>query len=777
MRCQNVTECFEEIKTYCNNISTGYPFIVNTEDYDVYHQLITWLRSDPSKHFVYVSDFCEETKLPCIPDAYVSAFSSKDTVLIGLSQAGMLRSRQSLEELLDMLIGEKTTGHTVVLLNHCRDYLLKHCARDVRLDRRILFVETGMVMQLPQISLIQSADGEAHPHVIDGIRQLLICLEQMTNEKAEDSKIIMVSTKYPVSLFKHAIYAVTQGAGVYELLCEQYPDIADMTEKSYGTEEQWLWLNKALKETGSFSKLVNQTFHTVDSLDFKISDVLSDGTNIEKWLYWLALKVHTTHNSYLNVAVSAAKYYQDLEQAIYFTLLDKSREDSDFEIAYKDRKSLLKKMPENLKLIAQYCNEVGKKDKDAVYFLTDLTEHEQTTLIQLLSEYEYDKDAVAEILQSASPDLAKYMKEFRFTTNNAKLANESMATELTNYFEAYKWQKLTNRITDGFVDIVKKMAEERPYNRLLARTAVIKNMQCRKAQAYFLDALGVEYLAYIAEKCREYGMLSEIHIGHADLPSITSINKDFDKCFDAEYVNIKELDELKHGVNRFNYEKVKIPTHLISELEVIDKLLRNIQRDLLQGQFTEAVIVSDHGASRLAVIYESEDESVIEMPEKGKHGGRCCLVPDNPEIPYAAYENGYSILANYDRFKGSRKADVEVHGGATLEEVLVPIIRLSIKPDKVMYSFVESVIFVKIKQDTTLTLFCNVPMEEPRLYIKNKFYEGAFTTNDQKHAKFVLSDIHRKNKYKAEIYEGDIATGVILDFEVKKQTREVDFGF
>ncbi len=38
---------------------------------------------------------------------------------------------------------------------------------------------------------------------------------------------------------------------------------------------------------------------------------------------------------------------------------------------------------------------------------------------------------------------------------------------------------------------------------------------------------------------------------------------------------------------------------------------------------------------------------------------------------------------HYDRFKGSRKANVEVHGGATLEEITVPIIEITYNPGKV----------------------------------------------------------------------------------------------
>ncbi|MBR6012948.1 MAG: hypothetical protein IK062_04090 [Selenomonadaceae bacterium] len=36
-------------------------------------------------------------------------------------------------------------------------------------------------------------------------------------------------------------------------------------------------------------------------------------------------------------------------------------------------------------------------------------------------------------------------------------------------------------------------------------------------------------------------------------------------------------------------------------------------------------------------------------------------------------------MADYDRFAGGRLASVEVHGGATLEEILIPVIEFSLK--------------------------------------------------------------------------------------------------
>jgi hypothetical protein len=62
-------------------------------------------------------------------------------------------------------------------------------------------------------------------------------------------------------------------------------------------------------------------------------------------------------------------------------------------------------------------------------------------------------------------------------------------------------------------------------------------------------------------------------------------------------------------------------------------------------------------------------------------------------------ENKYAVIADYSRFKHSVRAKVEVHGGATLEEVVVPVIEFSLASSlsKIKYnvSLENNVIFKK----------------------------------------------------------------------------------
>lgn len=70
-------------------------------------------------------------------------------------------------------------------------------------------------------------------------------------------------------------------------------------------------------------------------------------------------------------------------------------------------------------------------------------------------------------------------------------------------------------------------------------------------------------------------------------------------------------------------------------------------------------MISDHGVSRLAVI--NNQELSYKMAESGKHSGRCCPKSETDTQPECATESdNYWVLANYGRFKGSRKGDVEV---------------------------------------------------------------------------------------------------------------------
>lgn len=189
------------------------------------------------------------------------------------------------------------------------------------------------------------------------------------------------------------------------------------------------------------------------------------------------------------------------------------------------------------------------------------------------------------------------------------------------------------------------------------RDNVINSIQDKdNATLYWIDALGVEYLSYFVELARQRGLAINIEIARADLPTITSINKGFFDNWATSKMKFSELDELKHETSGgFNFENCKTPIHLAKELDLLASIISRAASDLAMHKCKKVIIASDHGASRLAVIHCQEEK--YETDTKGEHSGRCCKLFDH-DLGNAIDENGYTVLADYGRFRGSRKSNL-----------------------------------------------------------------------------------------------------------------------
>ena len=114
--------------------------------------------------------------------------------------------------------------------------------------------------------------------------------------------------------------------------------------------------------------------------------------------------------------------------------------------------------------------------------------------------------------------------------------------------------------------------------------------------------------------------------------------------------------------------------YFCDEIFIIEDVLNELSTLLKCGEADKIILTSDHGSSCGAVKYRGQ---TLKLNATGEHGGRCCKIDGRDAKPKDAVEsNGYYSLTNYDRIQGGRLEGVEVHGGATLEEVLVPVIEI-----------------------------------------------------------------------------------------------------
>lgn len=316
--------------------------------------------------------------------------------------------------------------------------------------------------------------------------------------------------------------------------------------------------------------------------------------------------------------------------------------------------------------IAEFIAHLKKTFSDVtdIKFLTDNTNAERRAIIEFLQGA---KEIPAPLLENYSA-LKNYLAAYDFGND-----------DFTKYFQRYKEIKLCNVDDKIFRRQVEKFALTRPYNKIYTRRAILDKFS-ENSKLYWLDALGVEFLSYIEYVAKLNGMNFKVNIGRSTLPTLTALNKDFyDDWIGDKFEKNSKLDELKHSPEKFFADgKCSAPTYLCEELKIISDAIEEIKIWLTNHRDRKVVLTSDHGASRLAVMFGREIK--FKMQSVGEHAGRCCPINELDAKPNCAVEeNGYWILANYNRFSGGRLASVEVHGGATLEEILVPIIEFSLK--------------------------------------------------------------------------------------------------
>ena len=388
------------------------------------------------------------------------------------------------------------------------------------------------------------------------------------------------------------------------------------------------------------------------------AEVLSDdqwekilrGESCESERKYLRGFVEDFANVYEQFAFERSANHAEFTRNIFFALLEIEPTERFFDEFYQCRKNLLKSCDE--KILSEYVAAAKALGATGIFYLTDNTPMEFRAAMELAQLSDVNRD----VLEKNFPALKKYLTLFKFDDER-----------LTEYFRLYKELKIFNTSTE-FLSLVDKYAEQRIFNEFETRQAILDRIG--DAKLYWLDGLGVEFLSFVKQISTELSLSTRIQVARAELPTLTSINKNFfEEWPGAKFRKNERLDELRHGTRNLS-----TPLYFCDELFIIEDVLKEICQSLQHGESSKIILTSDHGSSRGAVTYRGK---TWRMHSVGEHGGRCCLVDKRDERPICAAEsNGYYSLSNYDRFQGGRLDGVELHGGATLEEVLIPVIEI-----------------------------------------------------------------------------------------------------
>ena len=745
--------CYSSIDRYLNREDESAPRFVNVESVEDMAAIVDHYKVGENI-FLTVEKYSSEDENPRIADLLNDLATLQGNIfLTGFTTCWKLIGAKELSSQLTAVAQMSLEGHVVVLCFQCRDYL---SFKDSRLNRLVYSVD-GVATPKSHIVFVNPMLQVTNEDWVEGIQNLPAFIE------TTDADTLYVKTKHHPEEYPYALFRISEEANPYDAVC-CIDQSTEAMAKDMGTDEQWAYALSLLQEQGDWANAINHEIGLYSNLELFIN-ASQDYTDAKKWLYFIALKRFGAKNECLELASHKAHAYEDLVHWIVRGLVDLDCKSPDFWKLYDCRKALLNQMEVSDDEVLDYCRYIKCKKKDALYYFTDKHRLEKELILECIAYYSgsFSYNELRSVLQHIYPDLYAYLVPYKF---NAALLNR--------YFEDYKFCKLENRITPEFYSLVEEQAVKREYNLLLpARSEKIESIDMSGAFAYFIDAMGVEFLGYISEKSMQKKLLPKITVCRSELPSITSRNKEFLGVFAEHNVqckNIKQIDDIKHhGAENFTLENSPYPTHLIRELEIIDHVLDLIKLDLAKGKYTKAILVSDHGASRLVVLKNQLIDG--EFDAKGTHCGRVCAYTEQtgsmPMIVQAGENDEYAVVANYERFKPGRLMGVEVHGGATLEEVAVPVIELSYVPGDIEIIVQTPLVMSSIRKPPIIEFYSTTKIDNIVVNVGNTEYKA--NTTDGHSFSIEMSKRTRANTYTADVYVGGtmIATG--LEFRIEKE--------
>ena len=339
--------------------------------------------------------------------------------------------------------------------------------------------------------------------------------------------------------------------------------------------------------------------------------------------------------------------------------------------------------------------------EDRLQFLSGGTKDERVYIIRMVGQW-LKKDAEqaknSEQLAEAYPLLHAYLDHIP----------EEIEAVYDEYIAEYKSYKLSNTLPDSedlFYRGIK--ADTLPY-----RYSILQQYVKENTAVLWIDAMGFEYLSILLSILTKNskGKVIASELTQALLPTETMYNEQW-KQMSTPYEKLDKLDKLAHkGV-------VDEPDYYIcieEQLSFFEKVLNKVNS--LLDKYQRVIITGDHGTSRLAArFFHTRDGLPVPNGAKALSHGRYCSISSNPSVVYesskmASDSTGqkYLVFTNYDHFAiggfaaGGDDDNViygEVHGGASPEEMIVPVVVFDSKSSlPLSVKWADDVSTVKIKR-------------------------------------------------------------------------------
>ena len=447
-------------------------------------------------------------------------------------------------------------------------------------------------------------------------------------------------------------------------LLSAYYHLPAIYSESDGTKEYWNRLATIVSTEHSFE---NACCHEllINRFTSKLFEKWASFDGFQRWLLWLWARAKQPLG-YLGYCINDSECVDDFTELLYTKIVSLC-ENPHFNELYAERKVLIQRM--QLTVPTSFWKLIDHLPvMDKLRTLSDVTAGEREAIFRSLKDVpDTARDEAVSILKTVYPALSSYLQ------SSDESVVEDLPIDISDYFAQYRWYKAANILPSTFVERVKMFSYQKgaPVYTLKARNLIVSEEYDENSAIIFADGMGVEYVNYlcsILSPLKANGYRIRARVGYCNLPSTTNINKDF---LNGRRVadELRDPDEMKHGNSPY-------PKTIENELYFLDSLREKIQA-AFGSNVSRVILTTDHGTSRMAVLVRSTefDSKISPKGHTIYKYGRYCEGTDMAEELNTAIEYGDKLIfADYTRFEQKGAPIDEIHGGASLEEWLVPII-------------------------------------------------------------------------------------------------------
>lgn len=512
-------------------------------------------------------------------------------------------------------------------------------------------------------------------------------------EKGEAVKRSIICTSK--TIFANAVNAQPDNAFQYTECTNAYELLTNGLKLDFGgiafneaDIDKWERLAGLIDiENFDFHAFINERFDTFKlktSADF-IKTWFECESDFDRWLLAIYFRKVNADKGYVCAALSTCENLStsELFSNIATLIFDVPFTDDNI----KERREALKEAAKHgvkitdaaehkvyAKLSAMMAGEPEAR-YNAVKLMTAFTESDRRLVIESLGRGILNRSDVERIY----PGVYHYM-----TPLGIQLASSNQW--IAKYIDAYRASKIADNADEVQPLLLEVNASPATFQHWTDNLKTVKTQLHNRPDIdvyYWIDGLGIDWIPFITQIIKKHNRenvyLNEVYIARAALPTTTAVNKPKlqELIPEGKLQKIGDLDSNAHA-STSGY-----PQYIIEEMDIVEKAVTNV---LSQYNGKKIAFVSDHGLTYMAQYGVGLNLAGIESNHEGRVAKRIGA-PTVGDNKFILLDDGNTLCPlTDDSLSAKTHKGHGAHGGATPEEVLVPILIVSSQPNASVYS-------------------------------------------------------------------------------------------